>query len=422
MTSETNKIEMLKSIAKFLQKSIMAKVVIISLIIFALNIPQYLILDLVKEREKRSHEVIGEISKKWGQEQSVIGPILYLPSTKTSYFPQSLKVEGELNPSKRYKSLFSTIVYSAKLSFSSHFDLEVDQDLSGAQLVFLVSDLQGLSQKITLTYADQEIDAQAGTPDLMQGMNGFHFPLKIQNQKQIDIACQFSLNGSKKIQIYPSGRQSQVKLKSTWPHPGFNGTYLPYNYHIDQEGFNASWEIHDLQRNFVQTWQTNRSRVSDMIELDLVEVNGHYFQVNRIVKYSLLFLCFTFGAVFVCERMGQRVIHPLQYLLFGISGLVFYLLLLSLSEHISFAISYFIAAFLCSSMIGFYSRGVLQNKKQATGIFAVVSLLYSYLYGTIQLEDYALLMGSVGLFVILGLLMYFTRDLSSKGEANYEQF
>ena len=422
MTGDNKNIELIKSAAKLLKNSIMAKVLMIGLIMFALNIPQYLILDLVKEREKRSREVSGDISQKWGKEQKLVGPILYLPKLEKSLFPKSLELSAKLDPSKRYKSLFSTIVYSAELNYKSEFDLSAfkESDLLDSQLVYFVSDLKGLNKKISLDFASKKVDAVSGVPQIMQAARGFHFPLVLSPQNKVVFECDFNLSGSKKLHIHPSGRQSKIDLNSSWPHPGFNGTYLPFDYQVNDQGFYASWEVHDLQRSFTQSWLNLRAQPTDFLELDLVEVDGHYFQVNRIVKYSLLFLAFTFGAVFICERIGCQTIHPLQYILFGFGGLIFYLLLLSLSEHISFGMSYLSAALMCSGMIGFYSKGVLQSKKQALGIFCLISLLYSYLYGTIQLEDYALLMGSLGLFVILGLLMFFTRDLSSKKELTYE--
>ena len=414
---------------KACKDSLITKIVVISIIMFLLSVPQNMIMKLIDEREQRSEEVIEQITQKWGKEQIIHGPILTIPikvNDKIRHLhinPSELDIQGQLKPEERKKSIFKSIVYLSELDINFSFNLQQLQslpehyqiDTKNTTLNFGVSDLKGLSQSIELNWDNEKISAQPGHKVPGLRTQGFHFPIILHSDTaHISASTQIKIKGSRQLALNPSGKKSLIQLQSSWPHPGFQGSFLPDSYNISDSGFDAAWEVHDLQRNFVQSWWDNQTLPSQeqLCEVRLVQIQGTYSQIHRLVKYTLLFLCFTFGAVFISERISRKIIHPLQYILIGISSLLFYVLTLSLSEHIGFHLSYIIAATLSTLMIALYSKSLFQNWKNSAAIAALTGSLYGYLFGTIQLEDYALLMGTCGLVVILAAVMYFTKDLA----------
>ena len=416
---------------KKFSQSIMAKVLMMALIMLALMIPKNMITDLIQEREKRHQEVVAEISSKWGGSQELHGPVLSVPFTQIidgnetqksfNLYPTELTIDGDINPEIRKRSIFKAILYQAQLKFQAQFDLSVlknhdyDFQLDQAEISFSLSDLRGVSQSIQLKMASQSIQAQPGIPQNNGLGKGFHFPIDLSKgqEKPFEVSSDIHLNGSQNINFIPSGKITHISLNSTWPHPSFQGSFLPKNYAITDEGFQANWEVHDLQRTFKQSWiGADIPTATSSCGLSLIEVQDTYSQVNRVVKYLILFLSFTFGAMFINERISRQNIHPLQYILVGLASLIFYVLLLSLSEHISFNLAYIITAVLTTVLITAYSKGLFKSWKHTLSIGVLTGGLYTYLFCTIQLEEYALIMGSSGLFLVLALVMYFTRDLN----------
>jgi inner membrane protein len=432
MSEEPNYLSQIPKLLNLLKDSLMLKIAIIGIIISLLYIPKSLILELIAEREQRSDEVIETIHQKWGGSQSLHGPILSIPihSEKGQQFihlhPEELDIQGQIHPEERKKSIFNTIVYKSEVDYSFTFDLRAIKDLAQqpnlqfdkAILSFGISDLKGLSRSISLKIDDKELAARPSIPVNNGLKNGFHFPLELDPQQALfTMSTNLQFNGSQQLSLSPNGRKTIIQLQSSWPHPGFEGKYLPDSYTISDTGFDSHWEVHDLQRNFVSLWRDNEQKMTpEACTVRLIQFNGSYTQVHRLVKYTLLFLCFTFAAIFICERLSQQIIHPLQYILFGFASLMFYVLLLSISEHLNFMYAYLIASITSTLMISLYSLSLLKNWKNSSSIALTTGGLYAYLYGTIQLEDYALLMGSLGLIITLAVVMYFTRDLNSYKE------
>jgi inner membrane protein len=416
---------------KDFSQSIMGKVLMMGLIMLTLMSPKSMITDLIQEREKRNQEVVAEISSKWGGTQALHGPVLSIPFTQIidgnkvqkcfNLYPTELTIKGDINPEIRKRSIFNAILYQAQLQFHAQFNLSIlklhhyNFQLDQAEVSFSISDLRGVSHSVQLQINDQGIQAEPGILQNNGLGKGFHFPIDLTTLQEDNfaISADLHLNGSQNISFIPSGKITHVSIKSTWPHPSFNGHFLPKDYSLTDEGFQANWEIHDLQRSFQQSWFENDIPSSaSSCGLSLIEVQDTYSQVNRVVKYIILFLGFTFGAMFINERISRQTIHPLQYILVGLASLIFYVLLLSLSEHINFNLAYIITASSTTLLITAYAKGLFKSWKHTLTIGILTGGLYSYLFGTIQLEEYALIMGSAGLFLVLSLVMYFTRDLN----------
>jgi inner membrane protein len=222
-----------------------------------------------------------------------------------------------------------------------------------------------------------------------------------------------NLNGSEQISIIPVGESNTINIKSSWPSPSFNGAFLPKSRDVKKDGFSANWKILHLNRNYPQFWEGAQYKVSpSAFGLQLILTADIYQKSTRLAKYSIMFLVFTFAAFFFSEIINKRRVHPIQYILIGLAILLFYTLVLSLSEHMHFNYAYILSAVAVTFMISGYAKAIVSNSKFALTILGILTILYSYLFMVLQLEDYALIMGSLGLLTILAIVMYMTRKIN----------
>ena len=220
------------------------------------------------------------------------------------------------------------------------------------------------------------------------------------------------LNGSREIGFTPVGKTTTVSIASDWQDPSFTGAFLPTERQIGETGFSARWQILHLNRNYPQYW---KGRLHDMAGSDFgvkffrpVDI---YQKVMRTIKYALLFTVFTFYALFITETLNHLRIHPVQYLLTGFAIIIFYALLLALSEHTGFNVAYLVASLAVIGLVSGYARSILHHPKASRMVATTMLLLYAYLYSVLQLDAYALLVGSTGLFAVLATAMYLTRKV-----------
>ncbi len=221
-----------------------------------------------------------------------------------------------------------------------------------------------------------------------------------------------ALNGSEQIQFTPLAEETNVTVQSDWVSPSFNGAFLPVKREISKKGFTATWKVLHLNRNFPQYWEGNRYKVKDScFGFKLLITADVYQKMTRLSKYSLMFIVFTFSAFFFSEIINRNRVHPIQYLLIGLAVILFYVLQLSISEHLNFNYAYLISSSAITLLISGYSKGILKNTYFTITVFSILAILYMYLYIVLQLEDYALIMGSIGLFLILSVIMFITRKI-----------
>ncbi|MCD4687901.1 MAG: cell envelope integrity protein CreD [Desulfuromonadaceae bacterium] len=235
-------------------------------------------------------------------------------------------------------------------------------------------------------------------------------------QEANDFSFDLNLNGSEQISLIPIGETNTVAMTSAWPSPSFNGAFLPVTRKVGKEGFSANWKVLHLNRNYPQFWQGSQYKVTpSAFGLELIMTADIYQKSTRLAKYAIMFLAFTFFtffAFFFSEIINKRRVHPIQYLLVGMAILIFYTLVLSLSEYIPFNLAYILSAASVTAIISGYAKAIVSNSKFALTIAGILSILYCYLFIVLQLEDYALILGSVGLLVILALVMYVTRRIN----------
>ncbi len=422
----------------------------VGLLALLLLIPVLRIGDLVKERQGRAAGAVGEIASKWGNSQSIVGPALVVPYTERTtsvsptgapvvtdrpgnavFLPRTLHATGKVDSETRERGILSVPVYRLDMNVEGEFgrpdfgSLGIDPaaaDWSRAHLVVAISDVRAIQEQGSVQW-------NASPAPFLPGTGGFpEYQTGIQAAVGADPATEsyrfsfpLTLNGSSMLSIAPFAENAVVELESNSPNPSFQGNWLPTDRTVNTDGFRASWAIPFLGRNYPQAW-TEATALRPAIDaslfgVELVEPVNTYSMAERSLKYAALFLLLTFALMWLIEVLGRVRVHPIQYLLVGAALCLFYLLELSLSEHLGFAPAYAIASLAVVGMIGAYSWVIFRQRARAATVTGAVAGLYAYLYVLLRKEDYALLMGSVGLFVILGTIMYATRkvDWSAPG-------
>ncbi len=418
----------------FLKYNILLKLVIILVMILLLLIPAMMIRGLVSERQHRQAEAISEVSSKWGGEQTLTGPILSIPYHKygTNYdgdsyeylhiLPEQLNYQAVILPEKRHRGIYDVVVYNADITASGDFgsiDLEA-YDLDASKMfpekAFLsigISDLAGVEEQVKLEMNEISGLFNPGTISNDVISRGIHVPVSLAGDS---IPMQFSLDlklkGSQVLSFVPMGKVTEVRLTSDWKDPSFNGSFLPDESSVSDEGFTARWNILHLNRDFPQAWKGSMYNVQESsFGVDLIQPVDNYQKTERSVKYAILFIVFTFLVFFFVEVLARRFIHPIQYILVGIALIVFFSLLLAFSEHMAFNLAYLISAVSVLSLISVYVLAIIKSARLTFVISGLLSILYVFIFIILQIHDYALLTGSIGIFVVLAFVMYFSRKI-----------
>ncbi len=426
--------------------SLLLKAVTIGLLILILLIPLFLITALIQERASRRQEAVDSISSSWGSFQVLLGPVLAVPyksywkdkdgqehcRLETAYFlPSELRIDGTLTPERRYRGIFEAAVYRSEVSFSGRFPHPdpgegfsiPDENIiwKDAFLSVGITDTRGITSDLHLEWDGSKLPFKP-TPGKSSFLkSGIHVPLAIleTNKGEHSFSFRMSIQGTDSISVVPLGMKSETRLTSPWPDPSFEGAFLPETRSIDPSGFSATWKIAYFGRGYPQQWSTqdtNREMLEQQLWASKYGVKlflpaGHYVQTTRSVKYAVLFVTLTFLAFALFEILASLRLHPLHYVLVGLALSLFYLLLLSLSEHIGFSWAYLLSAASVTVLIGGYCAAILALWHRAIVITGILAGLYGYLYVLLQLEDYALLLGSIALFAILAAVMYLTRRI-----------
>ena len=428
----------IKRAADLNRNSVNFKIFTIAILIIILLIPTSMIKSLIKEREVRQRSVVDEISSKWGNAQTIAGPILTIPykefSTDTNgnrtfhvryahFLPDKLDVSGILKPELRYRGIFKTVVYNAPIDISGSFSFPELEKLniseenalwSRAFIAIGLTDLRGIKEQVKAEINGEPIVMDPGveTKDIIESGISSKIKLPLKGE-EIAFNFKINLNGSHQVKFVPVGKRTDVALRSAWNGPSFDGAFLPAKRSVDENGFSASWNVLHLNRNFPQQWTGNQYKICNSSFGVLLYIAADVYQKSeRMMKYAVMFIVFTFTAFFFSEIMNRKRIHPVQYLLIGFAICIFYTLLISISEHINFDISYMISAIAVIGLITAYSFSILKSRRLSWSVCGILLSLYTYLYILLQLEDYALVMGSIGLFAVLGAAMFLTRKVN----------
>lgn len=426
------------------RRSATVKVAAIALLILALLIPVGMVKSVAYDRIQIAAAAAIDIRNSWGGHQTVAGPILRLPfkveATTAHGVPYladryALLVADDLTGSasvsveKRYRGIHEVPVFTTDLDMEVRFDLGLLEALdldsesiiwSDAELLIGMSDPAAMNEIPLSSSGDIESEFSgtarqiAGLPSQLSANAGKQLQDR-PDPTSFRTKISLSFNGSEALQFLPLAEHSSVKTSANWPSPSFTGRRLPAVREVSEDGFEALWKSTSIGRNLPPIWIEGEARPN--MELDgifgvrFILPIGLYQLMDRALKYAIMFIGLTFVTYFLMETVARVRLHPLQYFLVGLANTLFYLLLLSLAEHIGFGLAYIASAFSSAALIVGYSSTVLHNKQRTLVMAAVLLGLYCFLYLTLMAERYALVAGSVGLWVILGVIMYLTRKI-----------
>ncbi len=437
--------------AKSIFQSTTAKMIMVGLLTLALLIPLFFVQDLIRERSQRQKEVVNEVSELWGKEVSFYGPILKIPyknfkevtlvDTKTKqtsiqrnenieyayFFPEKLNNTSNIKKNTSLKrGIYNNVVFTADMNFKGNFNKpnfeklgikEEDVIWEKAAIVVKTTNLKSIKSdlKIYLNKQPLAFESKPEEDNYYGTLETGNFNAKtISATQNINFNFTMQYNGSDSVSFIPIGKTTAVSIDSDWESPSFNGTFAANNStkKVGKTGFHADWKILDINRSFSQQYN---NKIPDLIDysfgVKLIETVDEYQQNERASKYGFLVIGLTFLIFFLIQSISKINIHIFQYTMIGIALIMFYTLLISITEHSSFTFAYTIAGTAVVALITFYSISILKDKKFPLFIGIALSVLYTFIYVIIQLEDYALLVGSIGLFLILASVMYFSRKI-----------
>lgn len=428
---------------KNLKNSVFFKILTIVIIIILLLIPTSMIKNLIGEREGTKNEAILEVSSKWATSQTVSGPFISIPYYKfvkepakddvperilqikeyIHILPTQLKIVGNVKPEKRNRGIYDIVVYNSNLNLSGIFTslnlktLDIDSKnilFDKAEFIVGINDLRGIEKQVILKWNGANYNFNSGVSSknvVSSGINAI-LSLDAKDETVYNFDLNIDLKGSEYLYFTPVGKTTDVKISSSWKDPSFMGAFLPDSRKVAESGFEAKWNILHLNRNYPQIWTNDAHKIEESnFGVNLLLPVDNYQKSYRSIQYAILFIGFTFLVFFFIEVLYKRFIHPIQYLLVGISLIIFYTLLLSISEHLSFNYAFIISAIATLVLITGYVFAILKSKNLTILISGILAILYGFIFIIIQLQDYALLIGSIGIFLILGLVMYFSRKI-----------
>lgn len=434
---------------------VLVKALIIGGIILVLQLPALYVRDLVEEREQRQKEASAEVSSKWAKKQIITGPVLVLPYLEEQpdrinknvtkrfahFLPDVLNIRSVVSPEEKYRGIYKVMLYSSKNNLTGSY--------SGVQLKKLkitpqsivwneafvqmnISDAKGLNDDIKIKWNNQLLTLSQDGVNADPANETFASLLNLSGMddlKQVNFSADLNLNGSEQLLFTPIGKSTTVDMAAKWPHPSFTGDILPITTNIRSDSFAAKWKSVSQKRSFPQQWKENayvisyfktnsadsftgnNNLVTSAFGADLYVPVNSYQKILRSVKYAALCMLLTFAAFFIIETSNRKSVHPFQYGLVGVALILFYTLLLSVSEYAGFNLSYVIASVATIGLISWFVKGILSSSRLSFILSAVLLLLYTYIFTILQLQDYSLLLGSVGLFITLAVIMHFSKKI-----------
>ena len=418
------------------QKPLFFKMGFIVLLTLLLLLPMAWVKGLIAERQGLQDSVKDDIAIAWGGKQRITGPLLAIPYEKTInalpeplterhvlfVTPEDLAIHTDIDTETRYKGIFSTAVYTASGRLSGSFDLrlipqqaDVEYLLEEAVLLVGLSDPTSIVQKIACQWQGQESKAVPGIKHHAFATNGFHCAAALEpGAGSYSFQLEFAFRGSSELHFLPTGKNSNISAAADWPSPSFSGKNLPLERNISNTGFTARWGASEYSRPFPAFWPDSEYRDAmnqGLFGLTLLQPADHYQKNMRTAKYAFLVIALSFLAFFLFEILLKARIHPVQYVMVGFSLAIFYALLLSFSEHIGFNWAYLTSFAAVILLIAPYAYSILKRARPVWLLSGLFAMLYGYIFVILQLEDYALLAGSLGLFAILAAVMLLSRKI-----------
>lgn len=448
--------------------SVTVKLLAIGFLTLLLLIPLGMIRSLINERNYTRTSAVQEITSKWSAEQIVTGPSIAIPYTQERIvndkrevitrhlllLPEELDVRANTVVEKRKRGIYDASVYKAEILLAGAFNMgeiakegikREDIRFDKARVIMGISDLKGIREVVSLQLNGETFSMEPGIPveDLfIGGMDMYNYETGksvgpnvstgifasglnvrpdsllegVMTNEKIPFTVTLNLNGSTGLYIVPVGKVTTTTFQSDWTTPSFGGDFLPEGHDISDEGFSASWKILDLNRSYGQVVGSDdrgaiNSMSSSIFGVKFIQSVDQYQQNLRSVKYGILIILLTFVVVLFIELIKRNGVNPFHYLLVGLALVLFYALLLSMSEIWGFNLAYAVAALMTIIMITLHMVAILRNRKQGLLVGSLLAFLYVFVFLLIRMESYSLLVGSLGLFVILGVIMHYARRI-----------
>lgn len=451
-----------------ISKTLGFKILIIVILGLLLLIPMGFINSVVRDRIRYQKEAVSSIIEPVGDSADIQGIVAAIPymtrvidsETKEIkyvrkyifYMPNEYNVEGDIEVSSLSRGIFKAPIFNSQLKITGRFDkynaeiYNLDENnntilYDEAMIIIGIGNKKNLMKlPIVLLNDNEELKYYEKNINISLNMFNNKFLYTISKDKILngfDFNITMDIQGGNSLIITPLASENSFKISSKWKDPSFTGGFLPTKREVNNEGFNAEWNIASFNTSFTKYWTSDENvntanninsdsysysdesiinNSSNNVLISFLLLNDNYQRISRSVKYAILFIFIPFFVLFLCEVLSKKRIHPVQYILIGIANAIFYLLLLAISEHIHFNLSYFISALMVTALTSIYIGYIIKSPKYTVSMAVVEALIYIFLFGILQLTDYALLMGTLGLFAVIALAMYFTRNVDWYGE------
>lgn len=421
-----------------------------------LLIPMTFIDSVVRDRKNYQAEAVSSIIEPIGGAANIEGLIIAIPYMKKIisekettykreyifYMPNGYNISGDVEINLLKRGIFKIPILNSTLNIKGKFDkynsnlYNLDENDSTilfdeAIMIFGIGNKKNLLKlpKIIVN-GNEELEYYQKTIKINLNMFRNIFLFNISKEKifnGFEFETNIDIQGGNSLIINPMAADNYFNITSKWNDPSFTGGFLPTKREISKNGFNAEWNIASFNTSYNKYWTSEEfnenneyefenNKIQNNVIISFLLLNDNYQKILRSVKYSILFIFIPFFVLFLCEVISKKRIHPVQYILIGISNAIFYLLLLAISEHINFNISYLISAIMVILLTSAYIGCIIKSKKYILSMAIVEILIYIFLFGILQLTDYALLMGTLGLFIVIAAGMYFSRNVDWYGE------
>lgn len=431
-----------QSFKEWSASSVTLKILSIGSLVLIMLIPLNMVEGIIHERMWRGTEVAGQIASEWAEGQTLVGPVLripYLVNEKTSktiegkqvvevihtrrmghFLPEKTEIIGVLKPDRKHRGIYSVPIYTGAFAYTGHFgkpdfgkwNEEKTVLWEEAEVLFGIWDKKGLQNALTIKWNDETYRVESLPESTVLGSAGVVARVAASEETpQFDFSFDLEIRGSKSVYFAPTAAETQMEISSTWPDPAFKGAFLPDPNQPGPGGFKAQWNITDLNHGFPLQFNESLSLTNYNFGVELFEPMNLYTLSERAVKYGILVIVLTFAAFFFIQVMTGKRIHFIQYLLVGLALSVFYVLLLSLAEVLEFKFAYGLASLAVLALSGFYMVNILLSVKSGLRTNLIIAAVYLFVFVIIQMEQYALLAGSIGLFAVLAVVMAMTRKV-----------
>ncbi len=469
----------MSTFSTWVKNSHTVKFAAVGILVLLLLIPSSMIESLISERQSQSQQVINEISSKWGYDQTIAGPIINIPykdvvasqndkgqtvytnTISTMHFlPEQLDIKGNIKTELKHRSIYDAVVYSTELQLKGSFQKIAIEKLGiaaenvlwdKAYVSLHIPDLRGINKRVVLNWNGDTIELNPGIDDndivvtsgniyngnkynrevvvetvpvrnSGNGSSGLSAKVNVKDAGTIDFSLSLDLNGSSSLYFIPIGKETNVTLLSAYQTPSFDGAFITDNNVVNDKGFTANWKVLNLNRNFPQEWTNSAYNINEAaFGVNLLIPVDHYQKSMRSAKYAIMFILLTFLVFLFTEILNGFKIHPVQYLLVGLALIIFYTLLLSISEQVGFTYAYLISSGAIILLISLYSKTIFKENRLMALLAGILIILYGFLFVILRSEDYALLIGSIGLFIVLCVIMYLSRKIKWYGDDSAEQ-